>query len=225
MRTEVGQAYYDAKSLSEINSSLVRWSVAWQRVESCPACGAPAPRHFATLCNASFARCGTCGLVFADPRPPEAVLETFYNGPYYANWRALEREPIGLFTKRALLMLLEDHGFKPEQVDTDTNTSLVLPLVMAWLFKLDFISPAHADDIQDVVYVPTRLGRRLGLRTTRSPLSSRLAGALRLLSWIDRLVLSRIPGLPRTTHLYAIARKNQPSAGTYEHFVNRLSSS
>lgn len=72
----------------------MRWSVAWQRVDSCPVCSTTGPAHFATLCRTEYARCAACGLVFSARRPPDAVLETFYNGPYYQTWRTLERERI-----------------------------------------------------------------------------------------------------------------------------------
>src|SRR5882757_5192247 len=81
-------AYVPVQPLGVTNRSLNPGS--WQRVDHCPACGARHLSTFATIRCIPYERCRACGFTFANPIPPDHVLATFYNSPFYENYRRFE---------------------------------------------------------------------------------------------------------------------------------------
>jgi SAM-dependent methyltransferase len=80
--------YVPAQRLSTANRSLNPTS--WQRVDHCPACRARHLRTFATIRCVRYERCRACGFTFANPIPSDQALATFYNSPFYENYRRFE---------------------------------------------------------------------------------------------------------------------------------------
>jgi 2-polyprenyl-3-methyl-5-hydroxy-6-metoxy-1,4-benzoquinol methylase len=86
----IATEYPRTLSLRELNAQLVDGMDRWQRLDACPACDSGSLTRFATIRYLSYSRCRGCGLTFANPVPPEEVLDAFYNSPFYANYRRLE---------------------------------------------------------------------------------------------------------------------------------------
>jgi 2-polyprenyl-3-methyl-5-hydroxy-6-metoxy-1,4-benzoquinol methylase len=109
---------------------------------------------------------------------------------------------ISLFTEDAMRRLLETHSLRVVDVDTDPETGMASACARSLLYSLDYLSPTAPDDYDDLLFRPTPLGRLLGRKPTRRPLSR---GALsKLLPRADRLV-ERV--LPRPDHLYVVAER------------------
>jgi SAM-dependent methyltransferase len=89
-----GSVYVEEPTLTELNAQVVHGSSTWPRLDKCPVCASTRLAAMGTIRHSAFSRCRACGLTFANPPPPESVLERFYNSAYYANWRTLERDQI-----------------------------------------------------------------------------------------------------------------------------------
>jgi 2-polyprenyl-3-methyl-5-hydroxy-6-metoxy-1,4-benzoquinol methylase len=110
---------------------------------------------------------------------------------------------VSLFTKRALTRILERLGFRIERMEIDEAVQLAGPAFGSLLYDLDFASPKHDDDTNDQLFVPTALGRLLGLRPGRqTSIGARLG---RLDRWVARA--AKLLPMPRNNHLYTLARK------------------
>lgn len=83
--------YQGAATLSKLNADLMNGSQDWTSVSECPVCSSHLIRLFALIRQFRYSRCTACGLVFANPVPPDEVLNAFYNSAYYANYRYLEQ--------------------------------------------------------------------------------------------------------------------------------------
>lgn len=110
---------------------------------------------------------------------------------------------VSLFTKRALTVLLNRFGFTVERFETDKSCQIAQQAVGSLFYKLDFASPKHDSDSSDLLYVPTPLGRLLGLQSSRQmSIAPRLA---RLDGFVVRA--TKCLPIPRNNHLYVLARK------------------
>lgn len=90
--TETAGSYAAAPTLAQLNADL---SVEnWGAVTACAACGSAAIDRFSRIRGIAYDRCGACGFVFANPMPPDAVLDRFYNSAFYDNYRVLEEDVI-----------------------------------------------------------------------------------------------------------------------------------
>jgi 2-polyprenyl-3-methyl-5-hydroxy-6-metoxy-1,4-benzoquinol methylase len=115
---------------------------------------------------------------------------------------------ISMFTKKSISLFLLRFGMTIERLEIDkSNFQLFQTLGIGLLFRLDFPSPSHKDDLNGIIYVPNGLGKLLGLEPSRNPLG--ILG--RILRVADRLIDPiwwRLRSAPRNEHLYVIARKS-----------------
>ncbi|MBS7699535.1 MULTISPECIES: class I SAM-dependent methyltransferase [unclassified Chelatococcus] len=112
---------------------------------------------------------------------------------------------VSLFTEAAMARCLERAGFVIERMETEPSETLMGDYLASPFFSLDFLSPQSADELRDTLYVPTRLGRLMGLRERRV-----LPKALRATKRIDRLLArlaKRLTPVPPSDHLLVMARK------------------
>lgn len=86
--------YASALNLGELNTHLIAGISSWQRLDVCPVCDSQPVARFATCRHFPYSRCRTCGFTFANPVPPNEVLDAFYNSPFYRNYRRLEANRI-----------------------------------------------------------------------------------------------------------------------------------
>lgn len=93
---EEAVGYATTRPLSELNEALSRGSESWQRLASCPACESRRLGRFATIRSFAHNRCRDCGFTFVNPIPPDSVLYSFYNSPFYANYRRRESKQIAV---------------------------------------------------------------------------------------------------------------------------------
>jgi 2-polyprenyl-3-methyl-5-hydroxy-6-metoxy-1,4-benzoquinol methylase len=90
--SHIADRYAAAPTLAEFNAQL-RLD-AWEIAAHCAACKSPAIRRFSRIRGIDYDRCDGCGFVFANPVPPDPVLEDFYNSDFYDNYRVLEEDVI-----------------------------------------------------------------------------------------------------------------------------------
>jgi 2-polyprenyl-3-methyl-5-hydroxy-6-metoxy-1,4-benzoquinol methylase len=81
-------------TLSILNKELAAEIKSWQKLDICPACEMRSIKTFATVRNMPYSRCCNCGFRFANPVPSDRVLMSFYNSPFYTNYRQLEENQI-----------------------------------------------------------------------------------------------------------------------------------
>jgi|GEM_PF-1896933 len=116
---------------------------------------------------------------------------------------------ISLFTTKALIHLLSRIGFGIERLEIDEFFPTLDRMAMGLLYDLDFVGPRHDHDQIDIAYIPNALGRLLGRESKRvwsvGPIRKRLQRADRILA---RHFWRRLRALPRTDHLYVLARKS-----------------
>lgn len=108
---------------------------------------------------------------------------------------------VSLFTEQAMGRLLSRFNFKVERLETDDAPLLGNALVSP-LYNLDFISPRSFDDTDDSMFVPNKLGRALGLRSTRHVGLFPFRAARKAESLMTRFVRGRF-----SDHLYLLAAK------------------
>jgi SAM-dependent methyltransferase len=65
----------------------------WQKLSSCPCCGAGPLRPIFTKYGISHSQCGSCDFVCLDPFPPDEVLRKLYGGYYYTLTREFYEVP------------------------------------------------------------------------------------------------------------------------------------
>jgi SAM-dependent methyltransferase len=136
-------------------------------------------------------------------------------GRYLPSWCTHYAPPnhVSLFTWKSFQHLLARCDFEPVRLERDRAWQLLWATASALLYKLDFQSPRHDDDLSDGIYRPNRLGRMLGLteqRFSNVPL-------LPLLGLVDALagkLLARVPGVPMNNHFYVMARRTPTSASS-----------
>jgi SAM-dependent methyltransferase len=109
---------------------------------------------------------------------------------------------ISLFTEDSMRQLLESHSLRVVDIDTDPETGVASAFARSSLYSVDYLSPAAPDDYNDLLFRPTGLGRMLGRKTTRRPLSRGVIS--KLLPAADRLIERFVP---RPNHLYVIAER------------------
>jgi 2-polyprenyl-3-methyl-5-hydroxy-6-metoxy-1,4-benzoquinol methylase len=109
---------------------------------------------------------------------------------------------ISLFTEASMERLLGCHSMRIAKLDTDRESGVAAAFVRSALYSIDYLSPTGPDDADDLLYRPTRLGRRLGLGDTRRPLHRSVAG--KFAGAADK-VLDRAIGRPN--HLYVLAER------------------
>jgi 2-polyprenyl-3-methyl-5-hydroxy-6-metoxy-1,4-benzoquinol methylase len=90
MTAEESAFFADAPSLEQTNRLLVDPMSKWLRPDKCPVCAGTRVRAHPEVRHIRYVRCRDCGLVFASPRPPQSVLDDFYNSPFYINYRQVE---------------------------------------------------------------------------------------------------------------------------------------
>lgn len=113
---------------------------------------------------------------------------------------------LSLFTVKALQVLLDRSGFETVEVTTDRPWDVIRPIVKSLLCRLDFASPANADDVKDLWYRPNSFGRILGLQAGRDPmLSHRLLWLLQKAAGGADKIMRKLPF--GTDHLYVVARR------------------
>ena len=86
----LGEGYSAAATLAEWNADVAGSAATWPRFTSCPTCGSTDIRALATIRSMRHDRCRNCGFVLVNPYPPDDVRDSFYNSPYYDNYRLLE---------------------------------------------------------------------------------------------------------------------------------------
>lgn len=112
---------------------------------------------------------------------------------------------ISLFSTDALTRLLSRFGYDIERREVIHVQELLGNALAGPFYRLDFSSPASRDDVQDMLFVPTEFGRRLGLRPTR-----RLPRPLRALKRVDGMAaraIERFSGRKFPWHQFVVARK------------------
>ncbi|THK38234.1 class I SAM-dependent methyltransferase [Ensifer sp. MPMI2T] len=112
---------------------------------------------------------------------------------------------ISLFSSDALGRLLTRFGYDIEKAKLAYSHELLGDILASPFYSLDFSSPASTDDLNDRLFVPTALGRRLGLRPTRS-----LPRPLRAIRRVDSLAaraIERFGGRRFPSHQFVLARK------------------
>ena len=82
--------FMSGPTLSELNAEFATDVSAWPRFERCPVCASKRIRGLAVVRHMPYERCRSCGFVFCNPYPPEAVRDAFYNSTFYTNYRILE---------------------------------------------------------------------------------------------------------------------------------------
>jgi 2-polyprenyl-3-methyl-5-hydroxy-6-metoxy-1,4-benzoquinol methylase len=80
--------YVAGPTLSDMNARLD--TSAWPFLDACPICGSVNIVLLAVIRSMPYDRCRTCGFTFTNPYPPDRVLDAFYNGAFYTNYRYLE---------------------------------------------------------------------------------------------------------------------------------------
>jgi 2-polyprenyl-3-methyl-5-hydroxy-6-metoxy-1,4-benzoquinol methylase/predicted RNA-binding Zn-ribbon protein involved in translation (DUF1610 family) len=347
--------YERTPSLSELNAKLIEEMRTWQRVRACPVCDSASIVRFAVVRHFEHSRCQTCGFTFANPFPPQGLLDAFYNSEFYANYRRFEaariaHDPyfsmsmytdmsrlaswlgedksrsvldfgcgpgaflafirdrhgfadvegielssrsvefarrqyqlaiassaaqlrhtqydlvvlieviehvpnptaffhqvaslvkpggrilittpavdsfvgrffpslcghytapshVSLFTMDSMKRLLANFDFLVERLEVDERLPTLDQFAESLLYRMDFLSPAHDADGDDILKVPNALGRWLGLEKERAPAPGVLRRVLRRLDkTIGSRVLRRLSLLPKTVHLYVLARKQR----------------
>ncbi len=114
---------------------------------------------------------------------------------------------VSLFTEQAMTEMLTQSGFRVERLEADRSQELFGNFVASPFYKLDFLSPRSNDDLVDVLYVPNKFGRLLGLRPRRS-----LPSFLRKMKRIDSIIANaaaKFLATPPTEHLFVLARKEE----------------
>jgi len=115
---------------------------------------------------------------------------------------------ISLFTKHALSHLLSRFGFEIARIETDDCYLMLERVARLLTYELDFVSPQHDRDNNDALYTPNGVGRLLGFRPQRTTDRGRFGRALQR---VDQILMNRfwcrVPRLPKTDHLYVLARK------------------
>jgi SAM-dependent methyltransferase len=112
---------------------------------------------------------------------------------------------VSLFTEQSLRRLVESHGFKMIEVRVDASPMPFQSALRSLFYNLDFASPSHDDDTDDIWWQPTALGRLFRCPEGRKPrLPFRLGGVIRL----SENALSKIRNSARKPdHLYVMAEK------------------
>jgi SAM-dependent methyltransferase len=114
-----------------------------------------------------------------------------------------------LFTKQALTCLLSRCHFEIERFETDECFLTLDGVTMGLFYDLDFVSPRYDEDDCDAMYIPNTAGRLLGLRPKRSAVRGPFRAALqRADQFLMRYLWWRVPLVPKTDHLYVLARKS-----------------
>lgn len=127
------------------------------------------------------------------------------HGPHY-----VAPNHVSMFTMDALQHLLARFGFEIESAEKDMDVALLQTLATIPFYDLDFLSPRNDDDPSDVLYMPTALGRRLGLTPRRWPVDGSIVGRLiGFCARLDRHLRARVPWIPKDNHLYVLARKSE----------------
>ena len=85
-----GGRYVSTPTLAAINERLAADAARWPVFPTCPVCRSDAIHSLATIRHMAHDRCRRCGFTFANPQPPEAVRDEFYNSDFYTNYRRLE---------------------------------------------------------------------------------------------------------------------------------------
>jgi 2-polyprenyl-3-methyl-5-hydroxy-6-metoxy-1,4-benzoquinol methylase len=112
---------------------------------------------------------------------------------------------VSLFTEEALSRLLGRFGLNIVRLETDKCMNVLGNYIAKPFYEMDFASPRSSADGNDALFVPTRVGRALGLKPTRS-----VGRFLQAAYGLDRLVgrcLAKIARLSYSDHLYVMARK------------------
>lgn len=112
---------------------------------------------------------------------------------------------ISMFTRKSIADILLSCKFTIERFEVDKSTQIFDNFVAAPFYKVDFVSPMHDDDHNDILFTPTKLGRFFGLQPRRS-----LPIPFRVLRKADRMMARLFNvafGYPFSEHLYVIARK------------------
>jgi SAM-dependent methyltransferase len=112
---------------------------------------------------------------------------------------------ISLFTESAISEILSRFAFRIERMEIDICDQLIGNFVLSPVYDLDFASPRSDDDFNDLLFVPNRLGRALGLTPTRSP--GRFGKALQRLDNLAARLARTSMGVQKSDHLYVLARK------------------
>jgi 2-polyprenyl-3-methyl-5-hydroxy-6-metoxy-1,4-benzoquinol methylase len=129
--------YTRGSTLLGLNTELASGMADWPRFASCPVCASADIDALAVVRHMPYDRCRSCGFVFCNPYPPEAVRDAFYNSAFYTNYRVLEdhmreRDPyfsISMYTDmRALASRVAE--FSPTRVlDYGCGTGSLLALL------------------------------------------------------------------------------------------------
>jgi hypothetical protein len=111
---------------------------------------------------------------------------------------------VSLFTETALRELLGRFGLEVTRLETDACNSVLGSYAAAPFYDLDFVSPQSMEDNNDALFVPTRLGRALGLAANRGN-----GGIVAASRRVDRLLMrvAAAFGASHSDHLYVMARK------------------
>ncbi len=80
----------------------------WPRHEGCPCCDARERHPLFEKYGMSHALCASCGFVFLDPYPPDALLERLYNAAYYPGVRRFVELPKARAGHRGALFSFPD---------------------------------------------------------------------------------------------------------------------
>lgn len=153
---------------------------------------------------ASLVKPGGCILI-ATPAV-DNLLGLFF--PWYADAPYTAPCHISLFTKKALMCLLSRFGFDIERIEIQLSWGVVEKLFASLVYELDFLSPRHDHDFNDMLYTPNALGRLLGLQPQRSLPSNLFFRTLRRIDGLFGGIARRLPSVPMNGHMYVLARKH-----------------
>ena len=115
---------------------------------------------------------------------------------------------ISLFTKKAMRCLLSRFDFNIERIKISESWGVTEKIFASIVYELDFLSPQHDDDFNDLLYTPNILGQILGLKPRRSLPSNLFFRVLRYADHLCARIARKVPGVPMNGHLYMLARKH-----------------
>jgi 2-polyprenyl-3-methyl-5-hydroxy-6-metoxy-1,4-benzoquinol methylase len=126
---------------------------------------------------------------------------------YFPSWAPHFTGPshISLFTELALSRLLQRFGYEIERKESARCNQLFGDFVLSPAYELDFASPTSMEELDDRLYVPNRVGRRLRLRPSRKP--PQLFRAVQKLDGIAGRAIGRLFPAQFSSHQFVLARR------------------
>lgn len=116
---------------------------------------------------------------------------------------------ISLFTTKALTCLLSRFGFSVERIEIWKTWGVMEKVLAGLVYDLDFLSPCHDDDFNDILFTPNSFGRLLGLKPQRElPYNLFFRALKRADRLLERIARKLMPSLPTNGHMFVLARKH-----------------